>query len=251
MLQHSIPKDFLKSDQSPVTFKELTVMAVDSPNSLSRKSLSVAVSRLLDDPTTLIEKSSAALTLASSKLNFTKMFHAGNAHGAATLSGYVLDVLFRSDLANTSALVNEVVKLLGQGVLHSDQYVSTACAFGLETAFKDNSGGGCLSITSEKVLASLTEAMKKYGIGEVSIDSLLIDSLFKLLTGSLITAPRLHQGQRFRQVGRRSLVSHDRLLPCPRRGRSSEITRINCRYSVQPPWVGQLQEEQRRGARGG
>ena len=60
------------------------------------------------------------------------------ANGGATLSGYVLRLLFENPALTKSldSLAVEVIELLGEGLTHSDQYVSSSCASSLGVAFR-------------------------------------------------------------------------------------------------------------------
>ena len=66
-------------------------------------------------------------------------------------------------------LVRVVLGLLGQGVLHSDQYVSVACAVGLETALSARPHDSLTEKIADvlpKVLVNLTEMVNRFGNGD-------------------------------------------------------------------------------------
>ena len=86
-------KAHLKGPETPLRFQEMANLAINLPNSLARKNFSSGLARLLAGDGQLHEKACLTLELAKSKLDFAKIFHASNAHGAALLSGCVLNVL--------------------------------------------------------------------------------------------------------------------------------------------------------------
>ena len=147
-------------------FNETAKLAIGLPNSLARKNLSITLALLLSGDADKNKKARIVLDFAKGKLDFAKIFHASNAHGAALLSGYVLEVLLdRASFQdpNLLDLVREVLGLLGQGVIHSDQYVSIACALGLETALTARPHDKLMeeiATVLPKVLVNLTDMVK-------------------------------------------------------------------------------------------
>lgn len=123
-----------------ITLKQFINLSISSSTSVSRKNLSIIFTRLLDNDENydndLVDKS---LELCVTKLNFNRIFNASEANGAANLSSYVIDLVFRRGEVNDK--IGEVIELLGKGLMHSDQISSGSCANALAIIFSSKIAG--------------------------------------------------------------------------------------------------------------
>ncbi|GMI11930.1 hypothetical protein TrLO_g5744 [Triparma laevis f. longispina] len=148
-----------------ITLKQFINLSISSSTSVSRKNLSIIFTRLLDNDENydndLVDKS---LELCVTKLNFNRIFNASEANGAANLSSYVIDLVFRRGEVNDK--IGEVIELLGKGLLHSDQISSSSCANALAIIFSSKiaRGGDLLCKIAGEVMNCLNGVIKKYGI---------------------------------------------------------------------------------------
>ena len=177
MQKSDVSRNFFNGPGSTLTFEEIINYSVTSSNSLARKSLAKAAGTLLKgeqeiDVGTFVERCGLSLKLSKSKLNFSSIHHASNAHGAALLAGEVMKaIFFRNEPSSRPLvpLVAEIISCLGQGVAQSDQRVSMGCAVALEIACSARIPADILNPIATSfppLFDSLTEALKKSSQGE-------------------------------------------------------------------------------------